>query len=277
MSGHVAPLVVLTRPKGKNAALSAFLRTEGARVIELPALQLQAVSVVPEKLPRPNRFDLLVFVSTTALSAYEDALYQYAEPDSAVLTPVKPRFVAAVGEATAAAVQQSRFFSQFRVLAPEPGARADSEGLWPQIYPYLSAIETALVVRGQVGREWLGHQLEASGVSVLRYASYQRTVAVWQEAQVKALQSGVSSAPSAPRVWLMTSSEGVDAIFGQLEHHQLLDAVLDARFVVVHDRIAQHLISCYATRFPDKPKPAVTLCEPETNAMCQALAAVAAL
>lgn len=277
MSGRVAPLIVLTRPKGKNVSMASWLRGQGASVLELPALQLQPVAVIPDQVPRPRDFDLLVFVSSMALSAYESALDHVADMPAPGQPLQRPRFVAGVGLATAAALRQSRWFAQCQLLMPQTGQTSDSEGLWPQIQINLKHIHSALVVRGQTGREWLGQQLESCGVSVTRHASYQRTAAVWSSSQVQQLRQSISALPPSDVSWLMTSSEGVDAIFAQLAKHNLLDALQGARFVAVHERIGRHLKWRYAECFPGSPEPEVTLCEPDAPAMCQSLLALASI
>lgn len=275
MSARVAPLVVLTRPKGKNVSMASWLRAKGASVLELPSLQLQPVAVVPDQVPRPQNFDLLVFVSSMALSAYESAIDHLSDMPAPGQFSQRPRFVAGVGAATANALRQSRWFGQSRLLMPQHGQTSDSEGLWPHIRNNLEFIQSALVVRGQTGREWLGQQLELTGVSVTRHASYQRTAAVWQSGQILQLRQSISILPAPMVIWLMTSSEGVDAIFAQLAKHDLLYALQGASFVVVHERIGRHLKWRYAECFAGSPEPAVTLCEPVAPAMCQSLLAMA--
>lgn len=274
MAGSVPPLIVLTRPQGKNALLSAALRQSGFDSLELPVLQLQPLAIEAGQVPDPGAFDLIVFVSSMALAAYESALVNFASPGFGGVSSRRPLFVAAVGAATANALRGSTVFSGTPVLQPAAQASSDSEGLWPQIEAKLSSIRSALIVRGQTGREWLGERLEAAGVRVIRHASYRRSVAVWRESQLEKLR--VSGVPLRT-VWLLTSSEAVDAVFSQLERHGLLHVVRIAGFVVVHPRIAERLKLQYADRFPDAVLPAVTLCDPDVGSMRQALAAVASL
>ena len=274
MAGSVVPLIVLTRPQGKNAVLALALRQSGFDCLELPVLQLQPLAVTPGQTPQPNAFDLIVFVSSMALSAYESALANFMPSPIDATAPRRPLFVAAVGAATARALESSPVFAGIPVLQPPEQASADSEGLWPCIEVNLDVIGQALIVRGQEGREWLGQRLEAAGVSVTRHASYRRSVAVWREAQLQPLRASGAAAPLRT-VWLLTSGEAVDAVFAQLEQHQLLYVLRDAGFVVIHNRIALRLKSHYSSRFPDKAQPAVTLCAPDIGSMRQALAAMA--
>ena len=274
MVGSIAPLIVLTRPQGKNAVLFAALRQSGFDSLELPVLQLQPLPIEARQVPDPGAFDLIVFVSSMALAAYESALVNFVLPGSDGVSSRRPLFVAAVGAATAESLRNSPVFSGTPVLQPAVHASSDSEGLWPQIEARLSDIRSALIVRGQSGREWLGERLEAAGVRVIRHASYRRSVAVWRETQLRKLRE---SGGPLRTVWLLTSSEAVDAVFSQLERHGLLDVLRIAGFVVVHARIAERLKSQYADRFPDAVLPAVTLCDPDVGSMRQALAAVASL
>ena len=270
-----SPLVVLTRPQGKNQVLAGSLRRQGVSVLELPALQLRPAPVVPGQLPFPADYDLVVFVSTMALSAYESALRHYASSDQDAALPTSARFVAAVGPATVQALGKSPLFGRAHIIAPPPSAGSDSEGLWQALQPFLPDLQRALIVRGQTGREWLGGKLEEAGLSVTRYASYQRSTVSWSVSDVLPLKQHLHSMTQPQTVWLLSSAEATDSVFEQLDRHCLSEVLRSARYVAVHERIAQRLKCQYARLFPDNPPPEVTLCAPDVSAILRALVSVA--
>lgn len=185
----------------------------------------------------------------------------------------RPRYLAAVGPSTAVALANFDQAAAAQVLAPPPGASHDSEGLWQALQPHLPAIKNALIVRGQTGRDWLGEQLVRAGINVVRHASYARLPADWTPTQLSQL-AAIADLGQAT-VWLLTSVHGVDAIFDQLGRHQLLKVVNNARFVAIHERIAQRLKSQIAVYGGPGAHPAVTLCATDNASMADALVAVA--
>ncbi|MBC2771144.1 uroporphyrinogen-III synthase [Pusillimonas minor] len=186
---------------------------------------------------------------------------------------LRPRYLAAVGPSTAVALARFDQAVAAQVLAPPPEASHDSEGLWQALQPHLHAIQDALIVRGQTGRDWLGEQLVRAGINVVRHASYARLPADWTPAQVS--QLAVIADQGLATVWLLTSVHGVDAIFDQLGRHQLLKLMANARFVAIHERIAQRLKSQIAVCDGPGAHPAVTLCATDNASMADALVAMA--
>ncbi|ROT44227.1 uroporphyrinogen-III synthase [Pusillimonas sp. NJUB218] len=297
MRGLDSPLVVLTRPEGKNAPLAAVLQAKGLMVFDLPALQIHPAQPDPVGFSALENFDLVVFVSRIALTSYQ---WQQAQllgasamggKGTAVLgqasarTPLqmsfeptrsqghRPKYLAAVGPSTAVALAQFNQGLSARILAPPQGASHDSEGLWQVLQPHLPEIQSALIVRGQAGRDWLGEQLVRAGVQVVRHASYARLPSAWTPEQV--LQLAAMADRGQPTIWLLTSVHGVDAIFDQLRRHQLLKVMANARFVAIHDRIAQRLKSQITVCCGADAQPAVTLCATDNASMADALVAVA--
>ena len=64
----------------------------------------------------------------------------------------------------------------------------DSEALWDVIVRQPSLPRSVLIVRGQVGREWLGEQMRARGIEVQAHIAYEREVAVWPTETVRTLR-----------------------------------------------------------------------------------------
>ena len=127
-----------------------------------------------------------------------------------------------------------------RIDAPDAtSTQFDSETLWQRVHTEVAPGQSVLIVRGSdaaqpgvgAGRDWLGEQLQAKGVSVHWVAAYERRPPVWPDAQraqaIAATQDG--------SIWLLSSSQA-------LQHLQQLlpDATWHtACALVTHPRIAQ--------------------------------------
>ena len=123
---NLRPTAILTRPAGRNTALAQALRQAGWPILECPALEIQSAPIQPALLtPRPDAFDLVVFVSRAAVAGYQHQLPEgYAWPEGVT--------AACMGPVTAAAVRRT-FGAEVTVLHPEGAASQDSEALWPLI------------------------------------------------------------------------------------------------------------------------------------------------
>lgn len=246
------PLIVLTRPKGRNESIAAELEGRGLRVMVLPALTLD----VPgnQLVPSAQVYDLVVFVSRQAVAAY------FGQVDGS--WPVDTR-AAAVGQATAQALREH--VPDEQVLAPTVSSAQDSEALLALIDRQGRRFGRVLILRGQHGREWLAEAFERRGAKVTRHALYRRTPAQWAREQYQEAFSGK------PSIMLLTSVESLDAVYqGTLRHGLPWPSAL--RFVVIHPRIAQRLRSilqeCGA---PGEPW--VKVCVPNESAIFQAILA----
>ncbi|NLZ41152.1 MAG: uroporphyrinogen-III synthase, partial [Comamonadaceae bacterium] len=120
---------------------------------------------------------------------------------------------------------------------------------------------SALVVRGEAGRDWLAETLRAAGAEVAFVAAYRRVAPRWGAAE-RALYAAALAAPRAC-VWLFSSSEAV-------RHLATLappPAWQAARVLATHPRIAE---AARAAGFGQ-----VDLVEPRPQAVAQALQAAA--
>jgi uroporphyrinogen-III synthase len=166
VSGRLAGVgIVLTRPREAAQRLAAPLAAEGARVFILPSLAIEDVEPdarLAGLLDRLADFALAVFVSANAVEKGL-GLARRARP-----WPAGTR-VAAIGEATAAALRNSGFA---QVISPT--GSQDSEGLLA--HPQLQSIEgeNIIVFRGRGGRERLREGLEARGARVEYAECYRR-------------------------------------------------------------------------------------------------------
>ena len=225
---NLLPTAILTRPAGRNTALAQALTQAGWPLLECPALEIQSVSIRPALLaPRPDAFDLVVFVSRAAVAGYQHQLpADYVWPEQVT--------TACMGPVTAGAVRRT-FGAHLTVLHPEGAASQDSEALWPLIRAQPSLPRTVLILRGQDGREWLSEKLLALGVAVTVQQTYQREVASWPEPLCASLRGLASEGERA--VWLLTSGHGIEAIVQKLGDLNLLSWFEQSAFVVTHERL----------------------------------------
>ena len=123
-------------------------------------------------------------------------------------------------------------------------AQFDSEALWQRVGASVHTHAPVLIVRGAdatqattasepqgQGRDWLGQQLQARGVSVQWLAAYERRCPNWGEDQCRAARVAAHDGS----VWLWSSSQA-------LQHLQRLLPDTDwsgARAVATHARIGQ--------------------------------------
>lgn len=256
--------VVLTRPQDKNQVLVQRLVAAGAQALCMPALCISEILPSGFVVPPPSRYDLVVFVSSRAVSLYMRAL---AQTPSAGQWPAGT-MAAAVGLATAKAVAETGVVPVGNVLHPDATQPQDSENLWPLLNARIGSIRKALIVRGEQGREWLGSTLEGAGVKVDRLAVYRRDAAAWDDQQREQLKQALFSAR--PCVFLLTSSESVTAVFDNICRFGLEQAWLQCRFVVIHERIAIRLQSLVSA-CGQGTKPTVKLCQPDDEAIFQAI------
>lgn len=259
--------VILTRPEGKNEQLAARLRDAGLEPLVLPALSLRALPAGERAFPLPAHYDLLVFVSGNAVRFYAAQL-RGLSADAAWPPGLR---VAAVGAATARAAQRAGV-DPGAIIQPDPRDGQDSEALWKQLSPRLGSLRRVLIVRGNRGREWLGARLEEAGLRVHRHAAYERRPAQWSAEQGRRLAAALEG--GGPCICLLTSSEGVDAVYANLSRLGLENAWPSLRFLVVHERIAGRLQSVSGASGKVGPR-MVKICQPSDDAIFQALVGMA--
>jgi len=225
---HEHATAILTRPAGRNTALVRALGQRGWSVLECPALEIQSVPSLPAGVsPRPEAFDLVVFVSRAAVVGYKRQL-----PENFVW----PRQVqtACMGPVTAGGVQRA-FGADLTVLHPEGAASQDSEALWPLILAEPTLPRRVLILRGQDGREWLSEKLAALGIAVTAQQTYQREIASWPEPLCLSLRA--QAAAEGQAVWLLTSAHGIEAIVQKLAELKLLPWFERSAFIFTHERL----------------------------------------
>jgi uroporphyrinogen III methyltransferase/synthase len=147
----------VTRARAQASGLAARLRALGARVVEAPAIRIEAL---PVELPDPQAYDLIVLTSPNGV----DELLRHVHDARALAGPT----IAAIGPGTAAAL---------RARGVEPDVvpeRAVGEALAQALAG--RSFARALVARAQDARDVVPDALRAAGTEVDVLALY-RTVA----------------------------------------------------------------------------------------------------
>ncbi|MGB6103669.1 MAG: uroporphyrinogen-III synthase [Pusillimonas sp.] len=262
--------VVLTRPQGKNEALARRLAATGLQTLLLPALHIRPLAHDPGSIPPPAEYDLIVFVSGHALRLYLDTLSEHTRSSG---WPAHT-LAATVGAASARLLEDAPYVRPGQIIYPGPDDSQDSEGLWRLLEPRLGTIKRVLIARGGTGREWLGTKLQEAGLQVRRLALYERIPAQWDTAQTGQLEQALRA--GSPCVFLLTSSESVDAVHANIRRLGLEDAWGRSRFVVIHERVACRLQSLLKASGKVEP-PVVKICQPGDDAIFQTIALAASL
>ena len=226
-------IAILTRPEGRNATLGSRLARAGWEVYAWPALHLEPWLDPGLPLPRPDAFDLTIFVSGNAARVY---LAQLAEagggwPQDAIAATVGP-----------ASAETLRALGGPRMTILHPGAEAirhDSEALWALLQHRRELLRRVLIVRGTAGRDWLAETLRAAGASVQVHAAYRRLPAAWQPGVLTQLATW-AQAGRCP-TWLLTSADSVAAVCANIDRAGLREWWrCGHRFIVTHPRLAAH-------------------------------------
>ncbi|ALM83684.1 uroporphyrinogen-III synthase [Bordetella sp. N] len=234
----MSDIAVLTRPEGSNQALAQRLTAAGWQVRDWPALALTTEACPPERLPRPQDYDLAVFVSGNAARHYLEQLHR-ADPAGVPSWPASC-LAATVGPSSAAALRATGCFDAATVIHPGPDAPShDSEALWEELRRRGPLPRRVLIVRGTEGRDWLADRLREAGAEVLAHAAYRRTPAQWDDAALAQLQDWRDT--DAMPVWLLTSGEGIAAVLANVVRAGVLPWWRGGRFIVTHPVLAQRL------------------------------------
>ena len=225
---HAHPTAILTRPAGRNTVIAQALSLQGWPILECPALEIQSVPVLPVfDAPRPENFDLIVFVSRAAVTGYRRQLPEnFAWPAEVA--------AACMGPVTASAITRT-FGAALTVLHPQGFVAQDSEALWPLILGQKPLPRRVLILRGQDGREWLGEKLTKLDVAVTIHQTYQREVASWSDQVREPLLTLSKTGGNA--VWLLTSTHGIEAIVSKLSELNIIDWFRNSAFVLTHGRL----------------------------------------
>lgn len=266
---NVNALAILTRPQGKNEKLAAQLGLRGIGTLVLPALHIQGAACPPAALPLPCNYDLVIFVSSTAVQLY---CRQLTSVTGTWQWPAHT-FAATVGQASAQALYDDHRIAPANILHPDADAKQqDSEALWSVLQPLLPKVRRVLIVRGQGGRDWLANQLQQAGCHVDRHAAYQRMAQCWTLQQTNLLETRMAGQKAI--ICLVTSSQSAEAIHENIERHYLAALWKPVRFVTIHPRIASRLQSLFASGAGTAARH-IAVCSPHDAAIAHAIEAAA--
>jgi len=231
------PHLLVTRPQPQADAWVARLQSLGLAATAFPLLGIdgpadpapvraawQAIARGQDDARRP--LAMVMFVSPSAVQRFFDQQPAGQAWPAGVLA-------AAPGLGTRQALLQAGVPEAALCSPPADGGQFDSEALWAVLQPRCAwSGSSALVVRGESGRDWLAEALRQQGAQVHFVEAYRRTVPVPDGAAQAALAAALAS-PQA-FCWLFSSSEAVG-------HLPALAPGADwtqARALATHPRIA---------------------------------------
>jgi len=198
---HYRNPIILMRPGASNERLAERLNKLGMNIWKWPAFTILPPvdpERIREKLSDLNSFDMVLLASPAAVAA--SAVYVKKWPEHITL--------ATIGSGTARVIRAA-WGAETPVLYPEGETfESGSEHLF-ELLKARGFPARVLIVRGQVGREWLREQLLAHGTDVEVLPAYQRAPLELSTSELDKLQSSISG--PAPIVYL-TSSDAVGVL-----------------------------------------------------------------
>jgi uroporphyrinogen-III synthase len=222
------PLVALvTRPAAQAPAWVEKLRERGIEAQALPLIAIEPIADTAALRDAwhllPQR-DLAMFVSSNAVEGF------FAARPAARTWPRGLR-AAATGPGTVAALVAAGVPAA-QCVAPR-AAPYDSSALWAELQTENWSGRSALIVRGDGGRDEFAQALRAAGAKVAFAQAYSRRAPVWSDGEQALAQAAVE----APRrhVWLLSSAEAIDHLVALLPGRDWKPAIA----VASHPRIAQ--------------------------------------
>ena len=224
--------VIVTRPAAQAQAWVHDLCERGLDALPLPLIAIGAAAdpaIVRAAWETLSMHTLVVFVSPNAVEQFFAAAPDNARWPAGTLAgspgPGTTRELRARAVPAAAIVEPAADAPQF-----------DSEALWAQLSGRPWQGRSALIVRGDGGRDWLADTLRSTGARVELLAAYRR-IASKPDAAQRALLAAAIAAP-ADHLWLFSSSEAIDRL-GALRPDLDAHAWQPARAIATHPRIAE--------------------------------------
>ncbi|MEK8048970.1 uroporphyrinogen-III synthase [Ideonella sp. DXS22W] len=196
--------VLVTRPQPQADEWVGRLQALGLPASALPLLAIgdapDAAAVRAAWATVPSR-TLVMFVSPSAVERF------FAQRPDAAVWPATV-WAGSTGPGTARALRTAGVPAAAIVSPPEADGRFDSEALWRCLQPRRDwQGGSALIVRGEGGRDWLADTLRAAGAQVAFVEAYRRGAPVLDAAQQARL--AVALDRPAAHAWLFSSSEAV--------------------------------------------------------------------
>ena len=219
--------VLVTRPRHQSAGLVALIEKHGGTAIRFPVIE-----ILPVQDPRAARAALaslddyarVIFLSPNAVR------HGCALMDTARAAETRA-LIAAVGESTAAALEQAGFDA---VLRPARGADSEALLALPELGRKTVAGSRILIVRGEGGRQLLGDTLSNRGARVT-YAE------VYRRARPEVNGGGLARRGRNGGIdaIVITSLEGMENLFAMLGEAAAA-WLKQAGYVVVSERLADY-------------------------------------
>ncbi len=219
--------VLVTRPRHQNAGLVALIEKHGGTAIRFPVIEILPArdrGAALAALAALDDYALMIFVS---LNAVEHGL---ALMGTARALEARACMIA-VGESTAAALEQAGFDS---VLRPAQGSSSEALLALPELDGKSVAGSRILIVRGEGGRQLLGDTLSKRGARVT-YAE------VYRRARPEVNGGGLADRGRNGGIdtIVITSLEGFENLFAMLGKGAAA-WLKEAGYVVVSRRLAAH-------------------------------------
>ncbi len=201
--------LLVTRPREQADDWVQRLRQHGVAAAALPLIDIAAVdddSALRAAWAGLAVHRLVMFVSANAVAGF------FAARPPAAAWPAQT-LAGCTGPGTSAALRAHRLPEAAIVEPRRTAVKFDSEALWRLLAPREWKGESALIVRGEDGRDWLADQLTARGANVAFLEAYRRGPPRLTGDE----QTRLREALAAPlqSVWLFSSSQAVDYL-GQL-------------------------------------------------------------
>src|SRR4051812_2995876 len=206
--------VLVTRGVQQAGALSRLLRAHGARVIEIPAIEIRPVrshAKFDVALATLNRYDWLILTSVNGVEAFFGRMRE-RRVNASALRSLK---VAAIGPATKQAMEQHG--ARVAVMPREYVAEAVVEALRNRVRG-----KRVLLVRAKVARDVIPRELRRAGATVDVVEAYETVVPKDSAAKIRGV---LRDAAQRPDVITFTSSSTVRNFFAMVRHRPMLRGI----------------------------------------------------
>ncbi len=219
--------VLVTRPPHQSAGLVALIEKHGGTAIRFPVIEIlpvQDARAARAALASLDDYARVIFISPNAVR------HACALMDTAP-APETRALIAAVGESTAATLEQAGFDA---VLRPAQGASSEALLALPEFDGKTVAGSRILIVRGIGGRQLLGDTLSKRGARVTYAEVYRRArPEVNGDGLARRGRNGGIDAI------VITSLEGLENLFAMLGDGAAA-WLKQAGYVVVSERLADY-------------------------------------
>jgi uroporphyrinogen-III synthase len=207
--------VLVTRGAPQAGALSRLLRAQGARVMEIPAIEIRPPRdhvKLDVTLAVLARYDWLVLTSVNGVEAFFGRMRQ-RRTSGVALAKLK---IAAIGPATRRAIE--RHGARVSVMPREYVAEAVVEALRERV-----GGKRVLLVRARVARDVIPRELRRAGATVDVVEAYETVAPAGSAARLRAV---LRDAAQRPDVITFTSSSTARNFAGMVPDKRLLRGIV---------------------------------------------------